>query len=260
MKVKNVSRRKKFLILNNSSIDYKTGSFLSNGQKIDMADCAVLILKSSCSITGSAINTLSCMGTQVQFCSDLDLTAIIPNQRRKPILKLKQYDLVSKLKKRERAIRILFKERNKTLTEIGYNKSIKISSYKENTKIMLEEAKWAKRFYMDIYKTHGKKWMGKNNQCQYFKNAHLMYKWLYAVISNIITGMGMDQDLALLHGNHTPGGLIYDLADIFKPIYLSAALIESEGKTYNEIKEIFWNSTRRFQVRKRLVKILKEIL
>ena len=84
----------------------------------------------------------------------------------------------------------------------------------------LYEASYMKRLYRSVSKEIGVPWTGKSDM----KIMHLWWKFLYGQVEACVVAMGLDPDLGIIHQQKR--ALVYDVADLLKPLMLQRVLME----------------------------------
>jgi CRISPR-associated protein Cas1 len=126
--------------------------------------------------------------------------------------------------------------------------------------MLAAEGAWAKQAYKLFSQKYNIKWSGKKNEDKNRNNPITFLNFLsYSIADVVIHHMGFDPNLGILHGRTKGGGLCYDLADVFKPVWSLAASFEylQDGKDLNCIKQDFISKVIEFDLFDFLIKTLE---
>lgn len=231
-------------------------------ESIPVATIGAIICGPGVSVTSEAVRVSSQRGCMFFFSGANSLP--IHSKcvfHRSSALKLKQYksftDNDTKLK-----IAKEFLDKRYSLARLYFGiscPSLNTDNINLNNCLGIEGA-WVKRFYKYISDKEGCDNFSRKNS-----KGHkvIFYNHLcYTVAEVVISHMGLDPDIGLLHSQKRGYGFVYDVADIIKPIICTGQgmVAERDGKNLSEIKKDFINDVYDKDIFDVLVKFLKKVL
>lgn len=209
---------------------YKTGTI----------DCKDLI-----SLIQAGVSIFVNYGTEtVAFC---------PSQKRASFKKIDQYKNSLNKKRKLAQTKILLSKRNTYYKALGLP-TLALTDVTLNA-VMLKEAVWMKRIYNILARRHGIEWKGKNDTSK-DHNFHLQFKWLYHEIHACLLQMNLDPNIGIIH-SHNGHGLIYDIADCFKILFIDAKFA---NKTAINERYLFNDVYKKHRLRVEIPLLIKKIL
>lgn len=224
-----------------------------------------LILGPGCSLTTEGARVAAENGMDVYFSMGGGLplrSAMI--RRRSPSNRIKQYKNCLDPQKRLAAAKLLLERRSFVIEKHGCGSIPPLfieKSYESIEQLLGHEAAWGKKAYHSIAKDLKVKWPGKKELAP--ENPLILLNHLsYQAADLVISHLGYDPDLGVIHGQTKGGGLVYDLADVWKPIialYPGLLHMSTNENRPNIIRAEFLNKIMKFDVLGEMTKVLKEI-
>lgn len=173
---------------------------------------------------------------------------------RNPIHKLNQYRCMLNHKKRLKIAKYLMLLRNRVcadhqLPELNLSE---LQKQRDMQGLMLVEARWVKSIIRFLSDKHNRK-IDRDR-------LKLLNHFCYSVCIPPITALGLDPNIGVIHGQNRGGGLVFDIADIFKPVAsLQLSFSLPENLEPNLIKREFLNKIDEMCVQKMCIKTLEEM-
>lgn len=225
---------------------------------------SALIMGPGSSITTEALKELSANGCLVYISGELGLPVILSSLRyRSPHNRITQYEMITNDKKRIVAIKKLYDLRSKYMKMMS-GITVEIPIFKKvrtPEEALGVEAAFMKKMYRELSVHYNYSWsrkadLGISNPLKINYTNHLCYSTAAIVIEHL----GLDPDIGVLHGRTQGGGLVFDVADIFKP-YMSLDLAFNHiGASNKEIRKIYHERSLNISLIDELIKDLKCLL
>lgn len=241
----NYKKQNKDIIAKDVDVKEKNGIIFIGENKIT-EKTRHIFLSGRCNIDSKALYLLNEMRcTVILTHNNIPKTTLRPttyNSR----LKSRQVKMhISK-----RSINKIIKERDHTAVEVNLPKISKF--IKNKNMFLLYEAQYMKHIYKICSSRAGVKWEGKSTTGQ--KTAiHSWWRTLYAAIETCMVKMGVDTDVGIIHTSNR--AFVFDVADIFKPLFLEHALVNQPG----DIKE-FWLIYKKYNLKSRIPQTILSLL
>ena len=225
---------------------------------------SAIVLGPGCSVTSDAMRELSLNDCLIFSSGEYGLPVVLSSlQYRSPQKKIKQYEMVLSHKGRISAIKKLFHHRQEfiEMSEVGCIEKPSFRYIRSAEEAMGIEAAFMKKCYHFMALKYNYSWNGKNrlglsnplkiNYCN-----HLTYSSSMIVIEHL----GYEPDVGVLHGRSKGGGLVFDIADIFKPVLSMELSFKNIGKSNHEIRKLYNEKCNEIGLIDRLVDIIKDIM
>jgi CRISPR-associated protein Cas1 len=263
-----LSRRLPFFYLEHAVIKRVDNSIVVFDQDLagytaPSASMASLIIGPGCSITSEAAKEISKNGCSLIFSGESGLPILVKEHKyRSPLNKIRQYSIVTSKRDRLVAIKRLFLERSRFIDQM----SLKIPqpSYdfaKSGEECMGIESGFMKKCYHLHSLTYGFKWSRKQDlNIKSPLKINYLNHLCYSTASVVIDHLGYDLDVGLLHGRSKGGGLVFDLADVFKPTYSLELSFKNLGASNKDLRKQFFDKMVNEDLLAKLVVALKKIL
>ena len=230
MKPKNFSKRGSLLTIRDGTLYGKNGQLFWNKELLDIRKLSTLFIEGEYTVASTAI--------KIMRDAQIDLVAksggypcyFSSYLTRSSKLKIKQFSLFLSKKEKAKSRKILWKARASCSKRAG----LPVLPKFDNLNLSLIEARYVRRLYLQIAKQNDITWKGKDITGQE-THMHMWWHLLYGVIHTCLKAMNVDPDVGFIHT--CPGALVYDLSDVFKPLFLKEALKE---KTSASAKVFFY--------------------
>lgn len=232
-------------------------------ETLPVAAIAVLMLGPGCSISTEAAKTAALRGCVVCFSGGGGIP-IFSNTvaYRSPKNKLAQAKLFLSPSCRLKAAKDLMASRARVITKwtsLPPFRLTDVENAKDLSSVMLAEARWAKSAYASCSKRFGP--MHALKESKKGTPLALLNHFLYSVAMGACLHMGYDPNLGVVHGENRGGGLVFDLADVWKPaVTLELAFICNAARhDTNKMKALFISRMRETRAAEGIEKCLKGI-
>ena len=242
---------------------------LANQSEVSLpvANIGGLILGPGCSVTSEAARVAAARGCLLLFAAGGGLPIYSAStQHRSPTKKLQQYEICSDETKRLKAARLMFVMRRDYIEKHSYIDLPKFpvaNDYQSINAMLSAEGAWAKKAYRRRASYYDDtSWRGKAVESKSRDNPLSFLNFLaYSLADIAIIHLGLDPNIGILHGQRRGGGLVYDLADIFKPIIALDLSFKamSEGWSVQQSKVEFLNLVHTEDILTRMIDSLKKI-
>lgn len=225
-----------------------------------------LLLGPGCSLTTEASKLLSLRGCLYGFCGGGGLPLwSVSTHYRSPKQKIRQFELSCRSDTRLKLGYELLCARKRFIQLNGTSFGLpeldipEFSSIRDIQELLLIEAEWSKRAYLGKSKEFGIDLKQRN-----IRDATplaLLNFFLYSLSSLTINFLGYDQNLGILHGQRKGGGLVFDLADVYKPVVtlMNAFVGASKGHSAGRMKAEVLADVQRFKVVDQMVDLLSQL-
>jgi CRISPR-associated protein Cas1 len=230
-------------------------------RSIPVANLAAIVLGPGCSVTTEAIRRSAARGCTLIFTGGDGLSVFAHSAGFRDARRRVEQGAMHRSKvRRMRQARFLLAERNRMITESGDLPRIdatRIAEAKSVNELMLLEARWTRQICFILAR--------KYNVPREFdlrsttSPLMLVNSFLYAMATSVIASLGLDPGLGFLHGVSRGGGLVFDIADVFKPLLgfeLTFACIANGTTSPKQVKAEFLRQARRKRLQERMVKLL----
>lgn len=217
-------------------------------ETLPVASIAVLMIGPGCSVSAEAIKTAALRGCIVCFSGGGGIPVFANTVAyRAPRNKLEQARLFLDPDRRLATAKKLMESRSDVIrkwTSLPPLHLADIEATSDLTSLMLLEARWAKSAYAFCTRRNGP--MAGLHGDKRGTPLALLNHFLYSVAMGACLHMGYDPNLGVIHGENRGGGLVFDLADIWKPaITLELSFISNAaGHDVNKMKALFIARTR----------------
>jgi CRISPR-associated protein Cas1 len=174
---------------------------------------------------------------------------------RSPIHKIKQYKSTTNYRHRLKVAKLLMYERNITCSICGLPAlpERELSASGDIQNILLVEARWVKAMIRHL--------CAKYNMPLDRNRLKLLNHFSYSLVVPSIIHFGLDPNIGILHGENRGGGLVFDLADIFKPaLSLELSFLVASDATAGKLKHAFIERAQEIKFQKRIIKFLEDVI
>lgn len=246
----NISRRKHALRITSGTVHNKDTRLFHDNNPIDTQHLACIFLGNNVMLTSSAIHLLHLCLVPVIFEWKSLPYAITAWAKRSSKNKQAQMETVITPRLRRQAARCLLTERNKILQEEGLRP---VSGH-----TLLDEATAMQHNYAVLALRNGLRPAPKETWQAEGIPLHLIFSWLYGLAFSTISRMNLDPNFGIIHGDRG-WGLVFDIADVYKPCFLSWGFSSARGRPYAELFTDFWARSRKVRLLKQMTLLLSRL-
>jgi len=242
----NFSKMNKLLTFKTGKITCKGSVIFYNNEPISTHKVSMIYISGDTSITNSAICFISLIGITIIFKHNhYPITHLNPglNNSKYHIAQLKN---VKKIKQQKK---IIIKLRSSISKQMGLPM---LSDFIKDDFSLLDEARYMKYLYVKICKKFNISWKGKKTTGSE-TNMHFWWYLLYALIETACMRIGVNPHIGIIH--KCKKGLVYDVSDIIKPIFLQDSIISEKGDV-----KAFWDIYKKYKVNMLIIKIIGSIV
>lgn len=234
--------------------------------EIPTAGLGGLLLGPGCSLTTEASKLLSSRECIYGFCSGGGLPLwSVSTHYRSPKQKIRQFESSCNDNSRIRLGRQLLLARKMFIVKYGSDYGFPELDVPEERDVrsirdlLLIEAEWSKRVYRGKSKEFGIDL--RQRAVRDATPLSLLNFFLYSLSSLTINYLGYDQNLGILHGQRRGGGLVFDLADVYKPVVtlVTAFVGASRGYSANRMKAEVLSDVQNFGVVDHMIDLLSTL-
>lgn len=230
-------------------------------RSIPVANVAAIVLGPGCSVTTEAVRRSAARGCTLIFAGGDGLSVFAQSAGfRDARRRIEQGAMHRSKVRRLRQARFLLTERNRMIAEAGdlpRIDSLSITEAKSVNELMLLEARWTRQICFILARKY-------NIPREYNLRSPssplmLINSFLYAMATSVVASLGLDPGLGFLHGASRGGGLVFDIADVFKPLLgfeLTFYCIANSITSPTKVKAEFLRQARRMRLQERMVKLL----
>lgn len=222
---------------------------------LPVGSTACLMLGPGTSISNEAVKIIARRDTTILWAGGGGLPIhCISGNYKTPKNIILQAQIMADDSRRLECAKAFLRKRNDFLpTDIKQVDSGEINNCTSVMHVMLAEARWAKRFYREEMVASGIKVA--------LSKVKLTNFFCYALVTPIIISLGFNPNLGIIHGPNRGGGLIFDVADLIKPVLAVRLAIEASraGWTENQLKANILERYRDGGYQRRLVDVLTGI-
>ena len=219
---------------------------------IDPVDFCCVVLGKGTSITQDAVKMLQKTRTLL-FFSGYKMSSIMmySTSFHAGSLRNTQRILSNNNRSQVKIAKKLIKYRNSMLPSMLQPMKINFTKINE---ALQNEAVWTKKTYKIMSRVSGQQWISKKYANQNRHPMILINKLLYSLSLIAIISLGLDPSLGVLHTKRRDMGLVFDLADVFKPKISWEPAFLNKGD-----EKIVWGLINELQIFKKMIMILEDI-
>lgn len=245
--------RSKVVVQNNQVV--VVNKRLPQGKSIPIATTGCLLLGPGTSITAEAVKIIARRECCVLWSGGggIPIHCFSGNYRAPRNLLLQAKIMLDEGRRLQLAKRLL-KLRNSFLPpdaqKLDEEQIEKLSSVQN---CLLFEARWAKAFYRSVNKKHNI-----SIQRSMVKLSNFM---CYGLVTPYIINLGFNPNIGIMHGQNRGGGMIFDIADLIKPVCSVEVAAEACKAKYstNELKASVISTFKRNNCGSKIIKAIRDI-
>ena len=233
------------------------------GEVFPAAAVSLLMIGPGCSISTEAVKKISARGCVVCFSGGGGIPFFTNIQGyRSPKTKIRQFSQVMNPESRLKIAVYLMTKRNEIIDRYTSLPLLKMDDTSSIKALLLCEARWQKEAYRTMTNKYGiRHWSKQGDEASPHSPLSLLNHFAYAVAGSACLHLGLDPNLGFIHGHNRGGGLIFDVADVFKPALSLELSFKSlaNGDSVNTMKRQFIRLLREKHFNKQVVGVLEEI-
>jgi CRISPR-associated protein Cas1 len=238
----------------------------ADGERLELPVAAIggVILGPGTSVTAEASRVIIQRGCSLSFGGGGGLPVwSISTRYRSPTNKINQFKASLDDKKRmDMAVR-LFEWRAMVIAEhdLPVPAFDGFQSLKSLEELLAMEGQWSKSAYASYGRAVNAEHLLRGFKIREATPIALGNYFLYSLASLVITHMGYDPNIGILHGQTRGGGLVFDLADVFKPLVTLGPSFKAaaERQSANHLKAAILGAINRNGIVDKMVGLLTEL-
>lgn len=230
-------------------------------ETLPVAAIALLLIGPGCSITSEAARVAALRGCTVSFSGGAGVPVFSHTVAyRSPTLRIKQVRSFTDPIERLRLAKLLLSKRAEVVkrnTGLPPLHSEEFSEAGSVEAVMLAEARWAKTAYASCRLRFGVTFTDKRQN-----PTSLLNHMLYSIMMSACLHLGLDPNLGVIHSPNRGGGLVFDLADVWKPTLTWETSYEwaSANFSSSKMKALFLQKVRKLKATEYSIELMKELI
>lgn len=222
------------------TIVYEGDGIKPSFESVPVAALSMILVGPGCSVSTEAVKIMTRNGCLIAFTGGGGMPLFsYTTSYRSPTKKLSQYKKLTDETERLRIGKLFFEKRAQLIEIYGGEIGVPLfNGFQEIESIQglnSFEGGWTKNAYRQVSKKYGINYEGKQKT---LKSIALANHFVYSLAHATIVSLNLDPNVGIIHGQTRGGGLVFDLADIYKPVLtLKTALLgTAEGWEPGKIK------------------------